>query len=142
LPDGWLAFDVLPPDEAWIARDPKRRWARTVFRHPETGERLVYTTNHEYDRRRRALHMRIYYQPIDERDRPSGPERTVRLCHRQISPSEIEALLERAGLSLFGAFGGFDGRPLDQRGACDEHIYVARPLVRRGFSAGALTKLA
>jgi SAM-dependent methyltransferase len=72
VPGGWFAFDLLPPDPAWIARDPARRWARTTFRHPESGQRFVYTTNHVYDPRRRALHMRMYYQPIDERGQPCG----------------------------------------------------------------------
>ena len=124
VPGGWFAFDVLPPDPAWIARDPARRWARTIFRHPETRQRLVYTTNHVYDRRRRALHMRMYYQPIDERGRNTGAERTMRLCHRQLAPVEVAALLAAAGLELVTTFGGFDGRP--QGDGDDEHIYVAR----------------
>jgi SAM-dependent methyltransferase len=127
-PQGWLAFDVLPPDPAWLGRDPARRWARTVFHHPRTGQRLVYTTNHVYDVARRVLHMRLYYQPVDEREQPLGSERVVRLSHRQLSPTEIASLLERAGFSLLASFGAFDGRPLpDGDGLpADEHVYVAR----------------
>jgi SAM-dependent methyltransferase len=124
VPGGWFAFDVLPPDPAWIARDPARRWARTTFRHPESRQRFVYTTNHVYDPKRRALHMRIYYQPIDERGQEAGPERILRLCHRQLEPAEIAALLAAAGLEIIAKFGGFDGRP--QGDHDDEHIYVAR----------------
>jgi SAM-dependent methyltransferase len=131
-PDGWFAFDLLPPDAAWITRDPERRWARTRFRHPGTGERLVYTTNHHYDPVRRALHMRLYYQPIDARGRRRGRERVRRLCHRQLAPAEVAALLGRAGLQIVARFGGFDGRPLQEDGESsdEQHIYVARP--RRG----------
>jgi SAM-dependent methyltransferase len=128
-PDGELVFDVLPPDPAWLARDPNRRWARTVFRHPVTRERLVYTTNHTYDPGRRALHMRLYYQPVDERRRPRGPERLVRLCHRQLEPFEVEGLLARAGFAVSATFGGWDERPLDTDG--DQHIYRARPVSRK-----------
>jgi len=123
---GWLAFDLLPPDPAWLARDPRRRWGRTVLRHPSTGKRLVYTTNHFYDPASRLLHMRLYYQPVDEKGRPSGRERTVRLCHRQLGPDEIARLLTVAGFRVLEVFGGFDGRPLDNRpGANDEQVYVA-----------------
>ncbi len=134
LPDGWFAFDLLPPDPAWIARDPQRRWARTRFRHPGTGERLIYTTNHRYDPARRALHIRLYYQPVDAGGRQRGNERVQRLCHRQLWPSEVEKLLRRAGLKIVARFGGFDGRPLDggPEVPVEQHIYVARPLRRRG----------
>jgi SAM-dependent methyltransferase len=126
-PGGWLAFDVLPPDPHWLRRDSDRRWARTTFRHPVTGERLVYTTNHAYDEQRRVLHMRLYYQPVDEHGRPCGAERVVRLCHRQLAPVEIRAFLDGAGFQLLGAFAGWDGRPLpDGDGLpADEHVYVA-----------------
>ena len=123
VPGGWLAFDLLPPDPRWLFRDPARRWGRTLFRHPITGQRLVYTNNHEYDRRRRVLHMRIYYQPVDGRGKPTGPERIVRLCHRQLEPRQVQTLLKQEGFRLLESFGGFDGRPLDQD--ADEHIYVA-----------------
>ena len=123
---GWLAFDVLPPDPAWLARDPERRWGRTMLRHPTTKERLVYTTNHVFDPRSRLLHMRLYYQPVDENGHPSGPERTVRLCHRQLWPDEVESMLRAAGFRPIGTFAGFDGRLLqDCPQAADEHVYVA-----------------
>ena len=123
---GWLAFDVLPPDPAWIGRDPLRRWGRTVFHHPVSGQRLVYTNYHRFDPRKRVLHMRFCYQPLDEHGRLAGPERVVRLCHRQLEPSLVKGLLARTGFRLLASFGGFDGRPVDQEpGLADEHIYVA-----------------
>jgi SAM-dependent methyltransferase len=127
-PGGWLAFDLLPPDPRWLEQDGNRRWARTIFHHPSTGERLVYTTNHRYDPARRLLHMRLYYQPVDGRGDPNGPERLIRLCHRQLAPDEVRALLAGAGFHLMAAFAGWDGRPLpDGDGLpADEHVYVAR----------------
>jgi SAM-dependent methyltransferase len=123
---GWLAFDVLPPDPAWIGRDPLRRWGRTVFHHPVSGQRLVYTNYHRFDPRRRVLHMRLCYQPLDEHGRLAGPERVMRLCHRQLEPSLVKGLLARTGFRLLASFGGFDGRPVDKEaGLADEHIYVA-----------------
>jgi SAM-dependent methyltransferase len=123
---GWLTFDVLPPDPGWLLRDPERRWGRTVFRHPSTGQRLVYTANHAYDPTSRLLHMRLYYQPIDEQGRPSGKERRVRLCHRQYGSAEVACLLAQGGFRLVEGFGGFDGRPLaDAPAAGDEQVYVA-----------------
>jgi SAM-dependent methyltransferase len=126
VPGGWLAFDVLPPDPAWIGRDPNRRWGRTVFRHPLSKQRFVYTNNHRFDAHRRVLHIRLYYQPLDGRGRPAGPERVVRLCHRQLEPPLVKQLLAAAGFRVLACFGGFDGRELDQEpGLADEHIYIA-----------------
>lgn len=128
-PRGWFAFDVLPPDPAFLNRDPARRWARTTFSHPVTRERLVYTTNHRLDPRRRTVHMRCYYQPVDQRGRPTAPERVVRLCHRQLAPPEVSALLRRAGFRLLACFGGFDGRSLPPGNPgleVPEHVYLAR----------------
>lgn len=123
---GWLAFDVLPPDPVWLARDPDRRWGRTTFRHPVTGDRLVYTTNHTFDPDTRLLHMRLYYQTVDDKGRPSGPERLVRLCHRQLWPGEIGRMLGATGFRLIETFAGFDGTLLvDHAEAADEHVYVA-----------------
>jgi SAM-dependent methyltransferase len=123
---GWLAFDVLPPDPTWLLRDPERRWGRTTFRHPVTRERLVYTTNHTFDPDTRLLHMRLYYQPVDDNGRPAGPERLVRLCHRQLWPDEVGRMVASAGFRLIETFAGFDGSLLaDHAEAADEHVYVA-----------------
>jgi SAM-dependent methyltransferase len=123
---GWLAFDVLPPDPTWLGRDPNHRWARTIFCHPTTRQRLAYTTSHVYDPGTRLLHMRLYYQPVDEKGAARGRERTVRLCHRQYPPSEITRLLSRSGFRPLEAFADFDGRPLVESAApAEEHVYVA-----------------
>ncbi len=123
---GWLAFDVLPPDPAWLARDPQRRWGRTLLRHPITGQRLIYTTNQVFDARRGLLHMRLFYQPADERGRPAGQERVIRLCHRQYHPEDIERLLVQGGFRLLATFADFHGRVLGGGGdGSDEHVYVA-----------------
>jgi hypothetical protein len=74
--------------------------------------------------------MRLYYQPLDGAGRPAGRERVMRLCHRQLDPPTVKALLARAGLDLVTSFGGFDGRPrASKQGEAsddDQHIYVAR----------------
>jgi SAM-dependent methyltransferase len=138
----WLLFDVLPPNPTWFARDPKRRWARTVFRHPITKQRLVYTTNHVYDAQRQVVHMRLYYAPVDEHGTPRGKERILRLSHRQFWPVDIKRMLESSGFRLTETFGGFDGRTLDPSSPwwksdrtemgeletadeAEEHIYLA-----------------
>jgi SAM-dependent methyltransferase len=127
-PGGWLAFDVLPPDPRWLGRDPRRRWGRTTFRHPITRQRFVYTNNQTYDGRTRVLHIRLFYQPVDERGRPAGSERVVQLSHRQLFPDEVRALLGGAGFRLLDAFADFGGSPLPAGDGlpADEHVYVAR----------------
>lgn len=72
-PGGLLAFDVTNPDPTWLGRDPTRRWARTRFRHPHTGEPLVYSTSHVYDPETQIAWIRIYY----ERAEPAAPGRAA-----------------------------------------------------------------
>jgi SAM-dependent methyltransferase len=129
LPGGWLAFDLFAPDARFLARDPARRWDRTRFRDPSTRRPLVYTLDQRYDPRRRTLLMRMHYQPVDARGQAAGPERTVRLCHRQISPGEVRALVARAGMTLIASWGDFAGGPLrqgDDEDETEQHIYLAR----------------
>jgi SAM-dependent methyltransferase len=123
---GWLAFDILPSTPSWLERDPDKRWGRTAFRHPSTGSQFVYSTNHVYDSATRLLHMRLYYQPVDDRGGPDGPERKIRLCHRQYWPEDVARLLPQARFRLIESFGGFDGSPLGPvPGEAAEHVYVA-----------------
>src|SRR5207248_3044709 len=61
-PSGRLVFDLMNPDLAWLSRDPRRRWARTRFRHPVSWERLVYSTDLTYDGALQIAFMRIYYE--------------------------------------------------------------------------------
>ena len=87
---------------------------------------MVYTTNHTYDPSTRLLHMRLYYQPVDDKGRPSAPERWVRLCHRQLWPDEVWRMLGATGFRLIETFAGFDGSPLTGHAQdADEHVYVA-----------------
>lgn len=109
-PGGLFAFDVQNPDLEWLARDPKKRWARTEFCHPGTGEELVYTTNHTYDPVTQICVIRLYYGP-----RIAGPgrfERTVLLSQRKFFPAELAEMIEANGFELVARYGGFRGEPL------------------------------
>lgn len=138
-PDGWFVFDVFFPDNAWLARPSNREFDRTIFRHPVTKQRLAYTVSHQLDAARQALHMKLRYQPVDDNGAPAGASHTVRLCHRQLPPATVEALLRRAGLKILSRWGGFDGQPLiteaDGDGAgqppTEQHVYLAGPATPR-----------
>jgi SAM-dependent methyltransferase len=129
---GWLAFDVFAPEARFLARAASRRWDRTLFSHPVTRQRLAYTVSQRLIRvgRTRSLSMTFHYQPVDARGRARGSERHARLVHRLLAPEETERLVERAGLELIAAWGGFDGRPLDRYNtdldATEQHVYLAK----------------
>jgi SAM-dependent methyltransferase len=120
-PDGRLAFDVLNPDLAWLTRDPHKRWARTKFHHPETGELLEYSTNQTYDPVTQIVYMRIYYESLDEKAKGKRTK-VVRLSHRQFFPSELEALLAANGFAIDERWGGFDRQPF--RGGSESQVLV------------------
>lgn len=104
-PGGCFALDVLLPDLEWLQWDPDVRHAVTDFRHPRTGQRMIYSTNHRYDPDSQVCHIRIYY---DERSaHPGGqlhpevePVETVHLAHRQIYPEELRMLAGVAGFEI------------------------------------------
>src|SRR6185503_317468 len=97
---GWFAFDIFSPDPRWLSRRPDAWHDRTVFRHPQSGTRLAYSVSHRLDDARRALHMRFGYQPVDRAGRSTGRRRVIRLCHRQLSPDDVDRLLRRSGLAV------------------------------------------
>ena len=141
-PMGRFAFDVLAPNPDWLNRDPNKRWGRTSFRHPSTGQRIEYSTNHRFDSQRRVVHMNIFYRALEPPVKqgakaPSSPtdvppfqdlileeneERIVRLSHRQFELSEIETLVRSAGLRFRETFGSFQGESFDEYS--DELIVV------------------
>lgn len=132
-PGGLFAFDVMNPDLAWLSRDPQRRWARTRFRHPKTGERMIYTTNLIWDGALQIAFMRIYYQPerggrerLGPRRRRGGrqAEKIVRLTHRYFFPLELEALLHYNGFRIEAHDGDFAGGELET--ASEEQVLRCR----------------
>jgi SAM-dependent methyltransferase len=132
--DGWFAFDVFAPRATWLARPAGQRFGATIFRHPTTKQRLEYSFTHRLDRKRRALHITFRYRAMPEEGARGGSaargarrHTTVRLCHRQLTPGEVEALLARAGLKLIGRWGGFHDEPLGDGSGSEQHVYLARP---------------
>ena len=110
-PQGVFVFDVQMPDLAWLVRDPDKRWAKTRFRHPRTGQRLEYSTNHDYDPVRQIAYIRIYYRPVEPG--PLRREKVVHLTQRKYYPAELEALVAHAGFRVEKHLGDFRGEPLD-----------------------------
>jgi SAM-dependent methyltransferase len=133
IPGGWLAFDVFAPAPDLIARArtgaPARRWDRTVFRHPVSGQREAYSASFTLDERRHTFMTTFHYQPIDAHGRPDGPERHARLCHRQVGPAEVGAHLTAAGFQLLQRWSDFEGTPLEATAPSapsEQDIYLAR----------------
>ena len=128
--DGRLAFDVQMPDLRWLSRDPEKRWARTKFTHPRTGEKLIYSTNHDYDPVSQIALIRIYYDPQDaaangaKKRRSSSGGTVVKLSQRKFFPAELEALLASSGYALVSRHGDFAGSPLD--GSAESQVIVCR----------------
>jgi SAM-dependent methyltransferase len=110
---GRFVFDVQVPNLQWLVRDPSKRWARTLFRHPTTGRRIAYSTNHVYDPVSQIAVIRIYYDPV-EPDAGDGDDlsRVIVLTQRKFFPAELEALVAQSGFSVEKRYGDFAGEPL------------------------------
>ena len=92
-----------------------------MFRHPTTGKRIAYSTNHVYDPVSQVAVIRIYYEPVDD---PAEPSRMVVLSQRKFFPAELEALVVHAGLSVEHRYGDFVGEPLT--GEAESQLLVCR----------------
>ncbi|ACY18525.1 class I SAM-dependent methyltransferase [Haliangium ochraceum] len=121
-PGGRLIFDVQNPDLRWLMRDPEHRWARTKFTHPRTGERMVYSTNHDYDPINQIVFIRLYYDPVPGSD---AVPQVVTLSQRKFFPAELAGLLEANGFALEARYGDFHGNPLD--GDSTTQVIVCTP---------------
>jgi hypothetical protein len=134
IPGGWLAFDVFAPTAQFLERadaGARQRWGRTVFRHPRSKTRLIYSESYRREdpdgnanRGGVVLAMDFHYRPVDGKTRNLRGERMVRLRHRLLDPDDIRRSLAAAKLELIATWGGFDGRPLD--GETEQHVYLAR----------------
>jgi len=133
-PGGVFALDVQIPDLHWLRWDREKRHAITRFTHPATGEKLIYSTNHDYDLETQVCHIRIYYDHAPPRGRkfkpPPVPYRLVHLAHRQIFPEELRLLLHVAGLTIERHDADFSDRPL--RDGVESQVVVARKPLRAG----------
>jgi SAM-dependent methyltransferase len=119
-PGGQFAFDVQNPDLHWLVRDPNKRWARTRFRHPETGEQLIYSTSHVYDPVSQIAIIRLHYEPVDH----SRRARFITLSQRKFFPAELEALLHAGGFRVTARYGDFDREPLSAE--AESQVLVCR----------------
>lgn len=107
-PGGSFAFDVLLPDFDWLRWDPNERHAVTEFEHPRTGQKMIYSTNHEYDPETQICHIRIYYDDAKGGLRPRvKPLETVHLAHRQIFPEEVRMMAGIVGFEIDSHTGDF-----------------------------------
>jgi SAM-dependent methyltransferase len=122
-PDGLFVFDVQLPHLAWLIKDPKKRWARTKFRHPITRQLLAYSTNHDYNPVTQTALIRLYYQPLGE-----GPIKktvTIHLSQRKFFPAELQALLHYSGFEILRHYGDFAGEKLDE--FAESQVLLCRP---------------
>jgi len=120
-PGGLFAFDVQNPDLSWLTRSPKKRWAKTTFTHPETKQRTIYTTNHDYDPISQICLIRIYYRPTGP-----GPERVIHLSQRKFFPVELETLLWANKFRVIKRYGDFSGEPLSADS--ESQVVVCEPV--------------
>lgn len=130
-PGGYFVFDVQNPNLRWLTRDPSRRWARTKFTHPATGQRFVYSTNHEYEPISQIALIQLYYQPLDP---DGGPERVVTVAQRKFFPAELEALLHANGFIVRRRYGDFAGGIL--HGDCESQVVLCQVDSRRAARPG------
>jgi len=121
---GLFAFDVLVPDAAALCRPPGKRYRLGKAWHPAGRKRYLYRESFDYDPVTQVQTITMHF---DDPDDPSGSFATP-LCHRQLYPAELEALLHYNGFRVVERYGGFDRSPLDD--SSEIQIYLCA--LRRG----------
>jgi SAM-dependent methyltransferase len=124
--DGLFAFDVFHPAAAWLAHPARKRFDHMLFRDPATGANTEYSVSHRLDAERRALHITLHYRPVPAPGKRAGRGRRISLCHRQLHPDEVAALLRSAGLKIVARRGGFRDQPLVHAEDSEQHVYLVR----------------
>jgi hypothetical protein len=103
-------FDLMNPDLKWLSRDPTKRWAKTRYKDPRTGEPMIYSTQLVYDAPLQIAFMTIYYEPVRRSSRARA--RVSHLTHRHFFPRELETLLHYNGFQIERREGDFSGEAL------------------------------
>jgi len=122
IPGGWLAFDTFAPARRFLER--RGPSGVTRFRDPRTRRLTTYRERHtvEPGPDGPVLAMRFDYADAEK----GGRARTMLLRHRLWSPTEIDRTLATAGLTTIARWSGFDGAPLDDPEASEQHVFLAR----------------
>lgn len=107
---GHFAFDVLLPDPASLARNPKKQYRGGQIRHPRDGVRYRYSEYFSYDPRSQIETVMMDFEHPDQPDRSF----CTPLTQRHFFPAELETLLHHNGFVIESHFGDFDGAPIDR----------------------------
>ncbi|HJL14789.1 MAG TPA: class I SAM-dependent methyltransferase [Sandaracinaceae bacterium LLY-WYZ-13_1] len=118
--DGRLAFDVMLPDPATLARDPARFYKCRPIRHPADGRRYAYEEAFQYEHDGQIQTTTMRFTALDD---PSD-QRLDTLTQRQFFPRELDALLHYNGFEILEHDGGFEGEDVDEH--AESQVVVAR----------------
>ena len=121
-PDGIFIFDVLNPDPAALARNPRKVYRGRSFKHPKTGDTHDYAESFRYGAIDQVQQIFMFSQPQGK------PEQavTMEVAHRQYFPQEMDALLHYNGFEVLEKWGSFEREPFDSDS--ESQILMVRPL--------------
>ena len=115
---GRLAFDVLVPDVESLARSPGRRYRLGTAYHPAGRKKYLYRESFAYESLSQIQTITLFFDdPDDEAASFATP-----LCHRQLFPAELEAMIHYNGFRPIDRFGSFEREPLLE--VSESQIYV------------------
>jgi len=119
-PRGRFAFDVLLPDPTSLARNPAKRYAGGLVRHPRDGARYQYGEYFSYDP------MAQIETVVMDFEHPAKKEQSfcTPLTQRQFFPAELESLLHYNGFQVESHTGDFTGKAIDSN--TESQVVVAR----------------
>ena len=121
-PRGKLAFDVLLPDPAELARDPDRLYRGHPVRVPGQPHRYRYGETFEYDPVSQVQLVTMHFDAPDPHQQDSF---ITPLCQRQCFPAELDMLLHYNGWQVRHRYGDFEKGKLDD--ASLSQVIIAAP---------------
>jgi len=117
-PDGRFSFTCFNPHEAWIYRDPDKRYPSYEYDLPD-GTPVVITESNVYDKATQINHVKWYIKIGNQE------EQVRELNMRQYYPEELEAIIHYNGFELEDRYGGPDKGPFVS--SSKHQICVCRP---------------
>lgn len=131
LPKGRFVFDVMLPDPGELSRDPDRVYRGPTVSVPGKEGPYRYGESFEYDPITQVQLVTMQFEPKKRTKKAAATDDgfITPLCHRQVFPAELEALLHYNGFSIKARYGDFEGDELSEES--ESQVVVAQR--RKGF---------
>ena len=122
-PGGRFIFDMQVFSPERFAKNDRRPYLYTTFRHPQSGVETLLWITVVHDLARQCRRSYVWTEEIGA-DGVVGPKTMFTIENAALMPEQLRQILARAGFRIDAAYGDFDGEALDE--SSGQQIFAAR----------------